>query len=120
MADVFATCQPGMTKHDVTEMLREREVAHGLTFEYCLIAAGSSHTRAPSHQVIQAGDVISLDSGGNKHGYIGDIARICVVGAPDDELVEPLALVESVQQAAFRAVRPGALEHALCDHALLD
>ena len=71
-------------------MLRQREGAHGLTFEYCLIAAGSSHTRAPSHQVIQAGDVISLDSGGNKHGYIGDIARICVVGAPDDELVELL------------------------------
>ena len=79
MLEVFAGCAPGMTKRDLTEQLRQRETDRGLTFEYCLIAAGNSHNRAPSGQVIAAGDVINLDSGANKHGYIGDIARMGIV-----------------------------------------
>ena len=109
MLDVFAGCVPGMTKRDLTDQLRQHETDRGLTFEYCLIAAGSSHNRAPSDQVIEAGDVINLDSGANKHGYIGDIARMGIVGTPDSELVDLLGLIDELQQAAFRAVRPGAL-----------
>ena len=45
----------------------------GLTFDYCLIAAGPSLNRAPSDQRWEKGDVLSLDSGGNYHGYIGDV-----------------------------------------------
>jgi Xaa-Pro aminopeptidase len=108
MADVFDICTPGMTKRDLTEALRRAETERGLIFEYCLIAAGSSHNRAPSEQVIAVGDVISLDSGANKHGYIGDIARMGIVGEPDAELVDLLGLIESLQQAAIQAVRPGA------------
>ena len=109
MLDVFAGCAPGMTKRDLTDQLRQHEAVRGLTFEYCLIAAGSSHNRAPSDQVIAAGDVINLDSGANMHGYIGDIARMGIVGTPDSELVDLLGLVDELQQAAFRAVRPGAM-----------
>ena len=48
------------------------EVKRGLAFDYCLIAAGTSLNRAPSEQKLLAGDVVSIDSGGNYHGYIGD------------------------------------------------
>ena len=34
------------------------EINRGLTFEYCLIAAGTSHNRAPSDQVWEKGDVL--------------------------------------------------------------
>ena len=79
----------------------------GLIFDYCLIAAGSSLNRAPSEQRWEKGDPLSVDSGGNYHGYIGDLARMAVAGEPDAELVDLLAEIESIQQAAFKPIRAG-------------
>ncbi len=89
--------------------MRLAEANRGLTFEYCLLACGSSHNRAPSSQHWQQGEVLSLDSGGNYRGYIGDLARMAVLGKPDAELKDYLAEIEAVQRAAFAAVRPGAM-----------
>jgi Xaa-Pro aminopeptidase len=89
--------------------LRREETLRGLTFDYCLITAGSGLNRAPSDQPYQPGDILSLDSGGNYHGYIGDVCRMGILGEPDAELVELLAEVESVQQASVKPIRPGAL-----------
>ncbi len=100
---------PGTTKLDLTEALRREETNRGLTFEYCLIAAGTSHNRAPSEQKWEEGDVLSLDSGGNYHGYIGDVARMAILGEPDAELDELLAEIEQVQRAAFAAIKAGAM-----------
>jgi Xaa-Pro aminopeptidase len=109
MLDVIATYGPGHTKQEISDALRRAEVQRGLTFEYCLLAAGSSHNRAPSDQRWEKGDVLSLDSGGNFHGYIGDLARMAVLGEPDSELQDLLAEIEATQRAAFAAVRPGAM-----------
>ena len=51
--------------------------------------------------------MLSIDSGGNLDGYVGDICRMGVLGEPDAELQDLLAEVEAVQQAAFAAVRAG-------------
>ena len=109
MAAVFQKFGPGATKAEMTEALRREETMRGLTFDYCLIAAGSSLNRAPSDQRWEKGDVLSVDSGGNYHGYIGDVARMGVAGEPDAELVELLAEVEAVEQASMKPIRPGAL-----------
>ena len=68
-----------------------------------------SLNRAPSDQRWEEGDVLSLDSGGNYHGYIGDVARMGIIGEPDAELVDLLAEVEAVEQASMKPIRPGAL-----------
>ena len=81
MLAVIAKHGPGSTKPEITEALRREEVNRGLTFEYCLIAAGTSHNRAPSQQRWEEGDVLSVDSGGNYHGYIGDLARMAVLAS---------------------------------------
>jgi Xaa-Pro aminopeptidase len=107
MLEVISNHGPGSTKRELVEALRVAEVKRGLTFEYCLIASGASHNRAPSEVRWGRGDVLSLDSGGNYHGYIGDLARMGVLGEPNGELKELLAEIENVQQAAFGAVRPG-------------
>jgi Xaa-Pro aminopeptidase len=108
MTATFEVCAPGMTKHDVVAHLRREEQGRDLVFEYCLIAAGTSHNRAPSDQRLEEGDVISLDSGGNFKGYIGDLSRMGVLGEPDAELRDLLQEVEEIQQIARRAIRPGA------------
>ena len=100
-------CRPGMSKHDFAEILRREEVSRGLAFDYCLLASGASHNRAPSDVKLKVGDVMSVDSGGNYQGYIGDLARMAIIGEPDSELEDLLAFVEEVQQVARRPVRPG-------------
>jgi Xaa-Pro aminopeptidase len=108
MLATFEACKPGMTKHEVAETLRREEVGRGMVFDYCLLTAGASLNRAPSEQRLQAGDIISLDSGGNYKGYIGDLCRMGRLGAgPDAELEDLLSFVEEVQQATRKPVKPG-------------
>lgn len=107
MLATFAACEPGMTKAQMVERLRLEEVRRGLTFEYCLITAGSSLNRAPSPERIAAGDIMSLDSGGNYHGYIGDLCRMAILGEPDAELGELLGVVQEIQAKARGLVRAG-------------
>jgi Xaa-Pro aminopeptidase len=108
MLAVFATCAAGMTKNAVVEALRREEVGRGLTFEYCLITAGNALNRSPSAQQLKQGDIMSLDSGGNYHGYIGDLCRMGILGQPDAELEDLLGFVDEIQQRARRPVRDGA------------
>jgi len=109
MMAVIARHGPGSTKEEIAEALRREEVNRGMTFEYCLIAAGTSHNRAPSPQRWEKGDVLSIDSGGNYHGYIGDLARMAILGEPDAELEDLLGEIETIQRAAFKPIRAGAL-----------
>ena len=109
MLATIAQCGPGTTKAEITETLRREEVNRGLTFEYCLIAAGNSHNRAPSPQRWENGDVLSVDSGANYHGYIGDLARMAILGEPDSELGDLLGEIETIQRAAFKPIKAGAM-----------
>jgi Xaa-Pro aminopeptidase len=108
MLAVIASHGPGATKTELVEALRREEVNRGLTFEYCLITAGTSRNRAPSDEVWGVGDILSLDSGGNYKGYIGDLCRMAIQGEPDDELQELLGEVDEIQMAARKPIRAGA------------
>jgi Xaa-Pro aminopeptidase len=108
MLAVIASHGPGSTKLELVEALRREEVNRGLTFEYCLITAGTSLNRAPSDQVWGAGDILSLDSGGNYKGYIGDLCRMAIQGEPDSELEDLLGEIDAIQMAARKPIRGGA------------
>jgi Xaa-Pro aminopeptidase len=103
MLATIAKSAPGSTKAEVVETLRKEETLRGLKFEYCLISC------APSGQKWQTGEIMSLDSGGNYHGYIGDVCRMAIQGEPDAELEDLLAEIDGIQHAAFKAMRPGAM-----------
>jgi hypothetical protein len=100
MLEVVAQHGAGATKREIVEALRVAEVKRGLTFEYCLLACGQSHNRAPSDVRWETGDVMSLDSGGNYRGYIGDVARMAILGEPDSELKDFLGEIEAIRSAA--------------------
>jgi len=107
MRAVIAAAKPGMTKAEVVEALRREETNRGLTFEYCLITAGTSFNRAASDQRWEQGDILSIDSGGNYKGYIGDLCRMAIQGEPDAELEDLLAEIEQIQRAGMRPIRAG-------------
>jgi Xaa-Pro aminopeptidase len=100
---------PGTTKQELADALKREEVNRGLTFEYCLVTSGTSLNRAPSPQKWEQGEIMSLDSGGNFNGYIGDLARMAILGEPDAELEDMLGEIEAVQRAAFKVIKPGAM-----------
>ncbi|MGH7114106.1 MAG: M24 family metallopeptidase [Stellaceae bacterium] len=122
MLAVIESHGPGTTKRELSEALRREETNRGMDFEYCLITAGQSVNRAATDQAWQKGDPLSLDSGGNYQGYIGDLCRMAVLGEPDAELEDLLGVVDKIQQTAIKPVRAG-LEggeiFAVADEALL-
>jgi Xaa-Pro aminopeptidase len=107
MLAVVAGHGAGTTKRQLADALKMEEVARGMEFEYCLITTGTSHNRAPSDERWKEGQILSLDSGGNYHGYIGDLCRMAILGEPDSELEELLAEIEEVQQVARKPIRAG-------------
>jgi len=108
MLATFKQCKPGVSKLEIAETMRREEVNRGLVFDYLLQTAGTSLNRAPSEQRLAVGDIISLDSGGNYKGYIGDLCRMGILGAkPDAELEDLLGFVEEVQQATRKPIRKG-------------
>lgn len=109
MLATIAAAKEGSSKTEIIEQLRREETNRGLQFEYCLLTLGASHNRAASLQSWASGEVLSIDSGGNYRGYIGDLCRMGVLGEPDAELEDLLAEVESIQQAAFSKVKAGGL-----------
>ena len=108
MKATMAKAVPGMTKEELFETLRREEVNRGLTFEYLLLTAGTSLNRAPSDYKLAKGDIMSLDSGANYHGYIGDLCRMAILGEPDAELADLLGEIEMVQRAAMKPIKAGA------------
>jgi Xaa-Pro aminopeptidase len=108
IVEVLGSLAAGMTKHEVSQALALAEVARGLDFKYCLVASGCESNRAPSRRELVAGDAVSIDSGGSYRGYLGDIARMGVIGEPDSELEELLAEVDEIQELACAAARLGA------------
>ncbi len=117
MKTTFEThCVPGATKAEVVEALRREEVNRGLVFDYCLITAGTSLNRSPSDQVIAKGDIMTIDSGGNWKGYIGDLCRMGIVQAtPDAEQQDLIGFIEEVQQAVRKPIKPGGRGGDICD-----
>lgn len=104
MLAAVAGLRPGVTTREIADRVRLEEQKRGLIFEYCLTTPGPSLKRAPSGATWDRGQPLSLDSGGNYRGYIGDLARMAVLGEPDAELVDLLAEIDTVQQAARRAM----------------
>ena len=107
MLAVIAGHGPGATKRELTEALRREETNRGLVFDYLLITAGTSLNRAPSEQRWGEGDILSLDSGGNYQGYIGDLCRMAIHGEPDAELEDVLAEIETIQRASMKPIKAG-------------
>lgn len=106
----FAAVGPGMTKQQIGEVLRQEQTRRGLVYDYVLVACGTDFNRAPAQaRVWNAGEVLSLDSGGMYRGYIGDLARMGIAGDPTKLQVELLEDLELVQQAARTAIFAGNL-----------
>jgi Xaa-Pro aminopeptidase len=109
----------------VPELLRagrtEREVGRDIaeaildagheTVDFVIVASGPNGA-SPHHEVsdrvIQAGEPVVVDIGGQFHsGYCSDSTRVYCVGAPPADFAEYYEVLRRAQEAACAAVRPG-------------
>jgi Xaa-Pro aminopeptidase len=103
----------GRTELEVAAVLNEALHEAGLrAANWGPIVASGPHSASPHHiiseRTIHEGDVVVLDFGGVFEGYQADITRTVAVGTPSDELRQVYEVVRRAQQAAVKAVRPGA------------
>lgn len=72
-------------------------------------------------RILQAGDIISIDTGATFHGYVGDAARTFAVGEIDAERAK---LIQVTRESFFKGIekavagnRLGDVSHAIQKHA---
>ncbi|MFJ4534490.1 aminopeptidase P family protein [Streptomyces tibetensis] len=104
----FAGRREAEVAADLDRLLRR----HGHEQVDFTIVASGPNGADPHHEagerVIARGDMVVLDFGGLRDGYGSDTSRTVHVGEPTDEERRVHAVVREAQEAAFRAVRPGA------------
>jgi len=118
MTSVIGSTPAGTTTYEIAENIRREETSRGLDFEYCLTCTGPSFNRAPSDARWEKGNILSLDSGGNLQGYLGDLCRMAVIGKPTQLMKNLLDEIQAVQSAARSAIRAGATGDEIFESAL--
>ncbi len=102
----------GKIELEAGRILAELMGKKGLGPPAFMIAASGPGSASPhyltSTKVIQEGDAVVFDFGGNIEGYKSDITRTVHVGEPSEEFRKVYAIVDEARKAAFAAVRPGA------------
>ena len=94
---------------DIQRLFHE-EGAEALSFE-SIVGSGATgarpHGRA-GEKVIEAGELVVIDTGANVGGYVSDYTRTLATGELSGEMQEGYAIVLAAQQAGLDAIRAGA------------
>lgn len=111
--EAISFCRPGRRESDVDADLRAALLRRSpaSTVAFTIIASGPN-AALPHHETagrtIERGDVVIVDFGTRRAGYLSDITITCAAGEPADPDVRKVyRIVWEAQQAALRAVRPG-------------
>lgn len=106
--------RPGRTEAQVGADIAAAIVAEGHESAAFVIVGSGPNGASPHHElsdrVIESGDVVVVDIGGPfPDGYNSDCTRTYAVGEPaQDDVRDTYAVLQAAQEAAVRAVRPGA------------
>jgi Xaa-Pro aminopeptidase len=117
--DLTGMLKPGLTEHDVAEIIRERMQTYGVVpsweASWCPSVA-SSQSRgghgAPGAVVIEAGDALRVDFGVFVDGYASDLQRTWYLRRPGEtgaptEIVCAFEAVRDAIALAAETLRPG-------------
>ena len=105
--------KPGRTEAEVGSDIAAAIVAEGHTSAAFVIVGSGPNGASPHHEmssrVIEPGDVLVVDIGGQvAEGYHSDCTRTyCLGGEPSREVSDTYAVLRDAQRAAVEAVRPG-------------
>jgi Xaa-Pro aminopeptidase len=109
--DVIALRFAGRREDEVAADLARLLVLHGhARADFTIVGSGpngASPHHEPGARVIDAGDAVVLDFGGELDGYYSDTTRTVAVGAPPPGFDDVFNAVLAAQEAAIATIRPG-------------
>ena len=114
LREVADRCRVGMTEKDLADELNYRVSrlgAEAMSFG-TIVAAGERGALAhgaPTARPILPGDMVVVDFGAMWDGYCADLTRTLLFGDVPGEQLAIFDLVERAFDAAFEAVKPGAV-----------
>lgn len=110
--ELLDVIEPGMTEREVAAEIVYRHLRRGaekMSFDP-IVASGPNgakpHAR-PTDRVLKEGELVVIDMGGFRNGYVSDMTRTVALGEPGAAAREGYALVLRAQRAALQAARAG-------------
>ena len=106
--------KPGLTEKEVALALDFYMLRHGaeaVSFDTIVVSGVNSSKPhgVPTDKRIAFGDFVTMDFGAVVNGYHSDMTRTVAVGEVNDTMAEVYSVALEAQEAAIRAVQPGAL-----------
>ncbi len=110
--------RPGRTEREVGADIAAAIVAEGHACADFTIVASGPNAASPHHELSErtllVGDVVVVDIGGTMpSGYCSDSTRTYAIGPPPAEFLAYYEVLQSAQDAACAAVRPGITAEAV-------
>jgi len=102
--------RPGVTEIELARVFHATTVEGDATPVLGCLGFGARSAMPnvyPSEAKLKAGDVIRFDAGGRYRHYRADLARIAVLGEPDNKIKTYHKALHNGVIAAFEAIRPG-------------
>ena len=117
-ATARAAMRPGVRASEIVALIdaehRRLGADGGSTFAIVSFGAATALPHgADGDQVLEAGDLILVDTGCRLDGYHSDLTRTYSLEAPEAEIARIWAIEREAQDAVFAATRPGAPSAAL-------
>lgn len=100
----------GLTEVEALKRLSDLTAQRGLKVSWGICASGPNAASPHHHtgdRVIEDGDSVIFDWGGNLNGYNSDVTRTVFIGQPTEEFKKVYQVVRDANQATFEAVKPG-------------
>ena len=108
----FKSIRPGMTEKDAAKIIYDTAVEAGGTAVWTLSNSGpynyeSGFLPNPSEHILEAGNLLWLDTGCKVNGYSSDFSRIAAIGEPSSDQKKMYEIVNGISDTAVEAIRPG-------------
>jgi Xaa-Pro aminopeptidase len=107
----------GSTERDIGRELERLLITCGHDTVHDVIVGSAGNGAIPHHavgdRVIEPGDAIVIDIGGEVDGYVSDVTRMVLVGEPPEGYDEVHAAVDAAHHAGRAAAVPGATTGAV-------
>lgn len=105
--------KPGIRASEVVRFIDDEHRARGAEggSSFCIVSFGEATSLphgADGDQILQAGDIVLVDTGCRIDGYHSDLTRTYMLDEPTEEFTRIWAMEREAQQAVFEAAKIGA------------
>ncbi|MYG43353.1 MAG: aminopeptidase P family protein [Rhodobacteraceae bacterium] len=106
----IAAIKPGMRELEVAAIIERKFKDQNTAMKFTIVGAGPNGALPHHHtgsSILEMGNGIVIDIGGQKGEYSSDITRFAVLGEPSEEMVKVHGIVNEAVNSAMEITRPG-------------